>query len=139
MTLNAYLTRFRSLKRLNHAMSWNGIFLSLVCIILTKQHGVRGGKYLLKTPGKAISETLKFKTFLDALPLKNLCLWCEFQSHLHLYYSLSACYLKNFDSPEWKLYEITPKKRFLLNPETSKALYFTKRKILCMIFVPEVS
>ena len=29
--------------------------------ILTKQKGLCGGKYLLKTPGSAISETLNFK------------------------------------------------------------------------------
>ena len=36
---------------------FNRIVPSLACI-LTKQHGVRGGKYLLKTPGNTISETL---------------------------------------------------------------------------------
>ena len=41
-----------------------------------------GGKFLLKTPGNAISETLYFKISLDATALKNLCLWCEFQSRL---------------------------------------------------------
>ena len=32
------------------------------------------GKFPLKTPGNAISETLYFKISLDALALKNLCL-----------------------------------------------------------------
>ena len=45
------------------------------------------------TPGNAISETLNFKMFLDALVLKNLCLWCEFQSRLLFIISLL---LKNF-------------------------------------------
>ena len=49
-------------------------------IILTKQHGVRGGKYILKTPGNAISETFNFKMSLDASALKSFCLCCEFQS-----------------------------------------------------------
>ena len=35
---------------------FDGIVSSLECI-LTKQHGVHGGKYLLKAPGNAISET----------------------------------------------------------------------------------
>ena len=37
----------------------------------TKQHGICGGKYLLKTPGNAISETLNFQNvarYLDQLP-----------------------------------------------------------------------
>ena len=42
------------------------IVLSLACIILTKQHAIRGGKYLLKTPVTTISETLNFKMSLDA-------------------------------------------------------------------------
>ena len=76
-------------ERLGH---FNGIIPSLACIV-TKQHGVRGGKFLLKTPGNAISETLNFKMSLDASVLKNLCLWCEFQSHLLFIISLL---LKNF-------------------------------------------
>ena len=71
-------------ERLGH---FNDIILSLACI-LTKQHGVRGGKFLLKSPGNAISETLNFKMSLDASALKNLCLWCEFQSHLLFIISL---------------------------------------------------
>ena len=66
---------------------FDGILLSLACI-LTKEHGVHGGKYLLKTPGKTISETLNFKMSLDALALKNLCLQCEFQSRLLLIINL---------------------------------------------------
>ena len=45
------------------------------------------------TPGNAISKTLNFKMSLDALVLKNLCLWCEFQSRLLFIISLL---LKNF-------------------------------------------
>ena len=58
-----------------------------------KQHGVRSGKHLLKTTGNAISKTLNFKMSLDALVLKNLCLWCKFQSCLLFIISLL---LKNF-------------------------------------------
>ena len=71
-------------ERLGH---FNGIILSLECILI-KQHGVRGGKFLLKSPGNANSETLNFKMSLDASALKNLCLWCEFQSHLLFIISL---------------------------------------------------
>ena len=66
---------------------FNSIVPSLACILM-KQHGVRGGKYLLKTPGNAISKTLNFKMFLDASAFKNLCLWCEFQSCLLFIISL---------------------------------------------------
>ena len=70
----------------------DGIVPSLASI-LTKQHSIRGGKYLLKTPGNAISETLNFKMSLDALALKKLCLWCKFQSRLLIIIGLL---LKNF-------------------------------------------
>ena len=49
------------------------VFPSLARILM-KQHGICGGKYLLKTPGNAISETLNFKMFLDASALKLLSL-----------------------------------------------------------------
>ena len=50
-------------------------------------------KYLLKTPGNRVSETLNSKMSLDASVLKNLCLWCEFQSRLLFVIRLP---LKNF-------------------------------------------
>ena len=50
-------------------------------------------KYFLNTPGNGISETLNSKMSLDALALKNLYFWCEFQSRLLLIISLP---LKNF-------------------------------------------
>ena len=62
------------LERLGH---FDGIVPSLACI-LTKQRGVRGGKYLLKTPGNTIFETLIFKISLEALTPENLFLWCKF-------------------------------------------------------------
>ena len=83
---------------LNCAMLWNAwdistaLVLSLACILMN-QHGVRGGKQILKTPGNGISETLNFKMSLVASALKNLCLWCELQSHLLFIISLP---LKNF-------------------------------------------
>ena len=49
---------------------------------------ISSGKFPLKTPGNAISETLYFKISLDASALKNLCLWCEFQSRLLFLISL---------------------------------------------------
>ena len=66
---------------------FDGILPSFGCILM-KQHGVRGGKYLLKTPGKTIWETLNFKMSLDTLALKNLCPWCKFQSCLLLIINL---------------------------------------------------
>ena len=56
--------------------------------ILKKQPDVRGGKFLLETPGNAISKTLNFKMSLDASALKNLFLWCEFQIRLPFIISL---------------------------------------------------
>ena len=75
-----------------HLGHFNGIRPSLACI-LTKQHGVRIGKYLFKPPGNDISETLNYKMSLDASALRNLFLFCEFQSHLLFIISLL---LKNF-------------------------------------------
>ena len=98
------------MKRSNHAMSWNvwdiltTLFPAVLQYILTKQHGIRGGKYLLKIPGNANSETLAssrlpfiisllLKTVLTALhhvdtirnqkviPVWNSC-WWEF-SHVN--------------------------------------------------------
>ena len=75
-----------------HLRHFDGIVPSVVSI-LTKQHGVHRGRYFLKIPGNAISETLNFNMFLDASALKNLCLWCEFQSRLLFIISLL---LENF-------------------------------------------
>ena len=61
--------------------------------ILTKQHGVCGGKHLLKTTLNASFETLNFEMSLDASALKNLYLLCEFQIHPLFIISLL------FDSP----------------------------------------
>ena len=77
------------LERLGHL---DGI-VPIIAYTLTKQHDVRGEKYLLKIPGNPISETLIFKMSLDASALINLCLWCEFQRCLLFIISLL---LKNF-------------------------------------------
>ena len=77
---------------MEHLGHFDSIVSSLVCI-LTKQHGICGEKFLLKTPGNAISVTLYFKISLDTLALKNVCLWCEFQSRLLFIISLP---LENF-------------------------------------------
>ena len=65
----------------------NSIVPGLACILM-KQHSVGGEKYLLKTPGNDISETLNFKMSLDNSALKNLRLWGKFQSHLLFIISL---------------------------------------------------
>ena len=69
-----------------------GTFQWHACI-LRKADGIHSGKYILKTPGNAIFETLNFKMSLDALALKNLCLWYKFQSRLLFIINLL---LKNF-------------------------------------------
>ena len=74
---------------------FDSIVPSLACIP-TKQHGICGAKYLLKTPGNVISETLNFKMSLDSLALRNLCLWFEFQSCLQ--FIISLLMKKIFDS-----------------------------------------
>ena len=79
------------MKHLNCKMSWTPLDIVTTLFpvsILTKQHSICGGKYPLKTPGNAISETINFKMSLDALALKNMCLWCEFQSRLLFIISL---------------------------------------------------
>ena len=71
---------------------FDGIVPSLACILMNRQ-GILSEKYLLKTHGNAISETVIFKIALDASALKNLCVWYEFQSRLLFIISLL---LKNF-------------------------------------------
>ena len=66
---------------------FNSIIPSLAGI-LKNQHGVHIGKFLLNTPGNAISKTLNFKMSLDASALKKLFLWCEFQIRLPFIISL---------------------------------------------------
>ena len=56
---------------IEHLGHLDSIVLSLACILM-KQHDVRSGKYLLETPGNAISKTLIFKMSLDASALKQL-------------------------------------------------------------------
>ena len=88
---------------LEHLGQFDGIVPSLVCIRM-KQHGIRGGKYLLKSSGNAISKTLNFKKSPDASPVKFLCLWGKFQSHLPFIISLLP---KNFLTALYKLFQLT--------------------------------
>ena len=90
------------MKRLNCAMSveclghFSGIVPSLT-FILTKQHGVRCGKYLLKTSGNAILGLKISKCSQMPWSSRN----CAFSASTKAtYYSLWACCLKTFDSPE---------------------------------------
>ena len=83
---------FELCNTMEHLRHFSGVVSSLVCM-LTKQHGFCSGKYLLKTRGNSISETLSVKMSLDAFALKNLYLWCKFQSCLLFIISLL---LKNF-------------------------------------------
>ena len=70
---------------------FDGIVPSLVCT-LTNQHGVQSGKIPRESPCNWVSETLNSKMSQDVSALKNLCLWCEFQSGLLFIISLQ---LKN--------------------------------------------
>ena len=81
---------------MEHLGHFDSIVLSLACILM-KQHSVRGAKYLLETPGNAISKTLIFKMSLDASALKKTCAFGV--SSKAAYYSLSASYLKTFQQP----------------------------------------
>ena len=72
-------------ERLGH---FDSIVPSLVCIP-TKQHGVCGGKYLLKTPERNFRDT-KFQNAPRCLgPNKGTCAFGL--SSKAAYYSLSAC------------------------------------------------
>ena len=103
LTLNTYLNRFRPVKRLNSAMSWNAWNIStalfpVLRVFWQSNMAFAVEKYLLKTPGNGVSKTLNSKTSLDASALKNLCLWCEFQSRLLFIISLP---LKSFLTALW--------------------------------------
>ena len=91
MTLNPYLKRTLEpcdfVECLGH---FNGM------CILTKPDGIHSGKYILKTPGDAISETLNFKMSKMPQPSRT----CAFgTSSKAAFYSLSTCYLKTFWQP----------------------------------------
>ena len=63
-----------------------------------KQHGVHGGKYLLKTPGNAISETLKFQDVPRCLSPQELVPLVQVPKLPTIHYQLAA--QNSFDSPE---------------------------------------
>ena len=92
MTLSAYLNRFRCVKCLSRAMLWNAWTFRLHCsqfwVYSHKSTWCLWWKIPLENPGNGISEALNFKMSPDASALKNLCLWCEFQSHLLFIISL---------------------------------------------------
>ena len=64
-------------------MSWNACDIStalfpVLHVFWQSNMASAVEKYLLKTPGNGISETLNSKMSLIALALKNLYVWCEF-------------------------------------------------------------
>ena len=93
MALNVYICEtFKLCHVVKHVGHFGGIVPSLACILM-KQHGVHGEKYLLKTPGNGVSETLNSKMPLDASASRT----CTFgASSKAAYYSLSACPFKTF-------------------------------------------
>ena len=58
------------------------------CVYSDKTTWLPQWKISLGNPGNSISETLNFKMSLDASALKNVCLWCKFQSCLLFIISL---------------------------------------------------
>ena len=93
MTLNAYLNRFRSVKRSNCAMSWNACDISMalfqVLQVFWRNNIASMVENISWKPLKMPFLRLKrLKMSLDASALKNLCLWCKFQSHLLFIISL---------------------------------------------------
>ena len=88
------------MKGSNRAKMWiNGIVPSLACTcILMKQHGVHSGKYLLKTPGNAISETLKFQNVPRCLSPQELVPLVRVPKPPTIHYQPAT--QKLFDSPE---------------------------------------
>ena len=103
------LNKSRSVKRSNHAMLWNAwdtltASFPVLRVFWRSNMASAMEKYLLKTPGNRVSETLNSKMSLDASVLNNLCLWCEFQSRLLFVISLP---LKNFLTAlyEWYIFQ----------------------------------
>ena len=97
MTLNAYLNTFRSVKCSNRAMSWNACDFSMtlfpVLRVLWRNNIASVVENTFQKPPEMPILRLHFKISLSALALKNLCLWCEFQSRLLIIISLL---LENF-------------------------------------------
>ena len=81
------------MKHSNCATSWNAwdILTALFPVLHVFWQSNKASaveKYRFRTPGNGISETLNSKLSLIASALKNLCLWCEFQSCLPIIISL---------------------------------------------------
>ena len=97
----------------------------------TEGIGNSWGKYLLKTPGNAISETLIFTISLVSLALKNSCLWCEFQNCVLHIISLP---LKNFLTALFKSHVIA--KHGNVDEETAGRLQHTAcDKQMCLLAI----
>ena len=81
-------------------MSWiDAIGPSFACTcILMKQYGICGGKYLLKTPRNAISETLKFQSVPRCLGPQELVPLMRVPKLPTIHYQPAA--QNSFDSPE---------------------------------------
>ena len=128
MTSNPYLNIMfepcNFVERLGH---FNGM------CIRTKPNGIHGGKYILKTPGNAIFETLNFKMSLDASALKNLWLWYKFKA---AFYSLSTCYLKTFWQP-WPIIiilSVTCNSHLFYSITWQKCLRLYMHTISCILY-----
>ena len=98
MTLNAYLNRFRSVKRSNRVMSWNACDISMVLFRVLQVFWRNNiASVVENTAWKPLKMPFlrlkRLKMYLDASALKNLGLWCKFQSHLLFTISLL---LENF-------------------------------------------
>ena len=138
MTLNAYLNRFRSVKHSNSAMSWNAwdISTALFPCILTKQHGVRGEIYLLKTPWKHRIRGSKFHNIPRCLGCQELVPLVRVQKPLTIHYQPVTTRL--FDSPGSRLPNITviqgtyTEKCVMLNSNTipSQLAGVTRRSVM---------
>ena len=103
---------------LEHLRHFRGVVSSLLCI-LTKQHGFCCGKYILKPPGNAISETLNVKMSPDASPSRTRTFGASSKA---AYYSLSVCYLKTFLTALETLYLSNGRKWF--EPFNYKLFYY---------------
>ena len=140
MTLNSYLKTFRSVKRLNCAMSWNTWDISTTLFPVlhvfwrnNKASAVENTSWK-PLPRNGIPKTLNFKMFLDALkPSSTYAFGARSKA---TYYSLAACYLKTFWQP-WlgDLVWVKNNKLFYLNSSFPylfpKKPYLVGRPLFC--------
>ena len=122
-------------------MSWNTWDIStalfpVLPVVWQSNKASAVEKYLLKTPGNGISETLNFKMSLDASTLKHLFLWCKFQSQLLFIISLL---LENFLTALHGLYEFSHKWKEVLTGEKLATLAISRIVLnRCVHIVKEV-